>query len=355
MKFNLNGKTKIMIIVAVIIVIVVIIIPKSFGGSKSMYEEAIPPTVEVANPKMGNIELESALIGKIEPSKMESVYPEISGEVTSVKVKAGEIVSAGQVICTIENKKVDTAKINMQTAQISLSDAKAAMERAEVLYASGDISTQSYENTTNTLSKAQLSYESASNEYNNQSSYSNVTASTSGTVELCDVEVYDNVNAQTQLCVISGGSEKIVSFDATERVIKQMQIGDKVVVEKSGTKYDGTISEISTMVDQTSGLFKVKATFDLKVALATGTSAKVYVISDKVENVMIIPASAVYYENGQAIVYIYDKDKVHKVFVEVGISDEKNIEVISGLSNSDQIITTWSSELYEGAAVYGVN
>lgn len=355
MKGKFKGKAKVIIIAIVIILLAVAIVPRILEGRESEYEEATPPTVEVVQPKMGNIELTSSLIGTVEPSKVEEVYPEISGEVISVKVKAGQTVSAGQVVCTIENKQLDSTRISMETQQVTLSDAKTAMERAEALYANGAISTQSYEDAKNALSRAQLSYESAANEYNNQSSYSTVAASTSGLVEACDVEVYDNVSPQTKLCVISGGSEKVVSFDATERITKKMQVGDKLVLEKNGMKYEGTISEISTMVDETSGLFKVKATLDPKAALATGTSAKVYVTSDKVENVMIIPASAVYYENGKALVYTYEKGKAHKVFIEVGISDDKNIEVVTGLSNSDHVIATWSSELYEGASVNGVN
>ncbi|MBE6033466.1 MAG: efflux RND transporter periplasmic adaptor subunit [Clostridiales bacterium] len=355
MKGKIKGKMKIIIIAAVAIVLIAAIVPRLLDNREAAYEEATPPTVEIANPKIGDISLTSSLIGTVEPSEVEEVYPKISGEVTSVKVKAGQRISAGQVICTIENKQLDTVRIGMQTAQINLSDAKTAMERAEALYAGGDISTQSYEDTKNALSKAQLSYESAVNDYNNQSSYSTITASTSGLVEACDVEVYDNVSPQTKLCVISGGSEKVVAFDATERITKKMQVGDKLELEKNGTKYEGTVSEISTMVDAASGLFKVKATLDPKAALATGTSAKVYVTSDKVENVMIIPAGAVYYENGQALVYTYEKGKAHKVFIQVGISDDKNVQVISGLSNSDQVISTWSSELYEGASVNGIN
>lgn len=355
MKGKLKGKMKIIIIAIVIIMLAIAIVPRILEGRQSAYQEATPPTVEVVKPKLGNLELTSSLIGKVEPSKVEDIYAEISGQVTSVKVKAGQNVSAGQVICTIENKQLESTSIGLKTQQVTLSDAKTAMERAEALYAAGSISTQSYEDAKTALSRAQLSYESAVNDYNNQSSYSTITASISGLVESCDVEVYDNVNSQTKLCVISGGDDKVVSFDATERVTKNMKVGDKLSIEKGGTEYEGTISEVSTMVDQTSGLFKIKATIDSDAALATGTSATVHVICEKVENVMTIPADAVYYENGKALVYIYEKGKAHKVFIEVGISDDKNIEVVTGLTNSDQVIATWSSELYEGASVNGVN
>ncbi|QAT43850.1 efflux RND transporter periplasmic adaptor subunit [Aminipila luticellarii] len=355
MKGILKGKMKIIIIAVIILVIAAVAIPKILAARQSDYAEAAPPTVELANPATGNIELKSSLIGTVEPSNFEEIYPKISGEVTSVRVKAGQRVSAGQVICTIDNKMLNTASIGVQSAQVTLSDARTAMDRAEALYASGDISTQNYEAAQNALAKAQLAYESAANDYSNQSGYSTVTASISGLVESCDIDVYDNVGPQTKLCVISGGTDKVVSFDATERITRNMKVGDKLTVEKGGTKYEGTISEISTMVDQTSGLFKVKALIGSNAALATGTSATVNVITDKVQNVMTIPADAVYYEDGKALVYTYEKGKAHKVFIEVGISDDKNIEVISGLSSSDKVIATWSSELYEGAAVNGVN
>lgn len=355
MKINfqgkINGKVKVTAIVAVIALIAIIAVPRIMGGRETAYAEVQPPVVAVANPSTGSISRGSTLIGTVEPSKVEYVFPDISGEITSVKVKAGQKISAGQVICTIENKQLDSASISVQTAQVNLSDAKTAMERAQVLYEGGSISEESYENYKTTLSKAQLSYESAAIEYSNQSGYSSITAKTGGLVEVCDVEIYDNVSPQTQLCVISGSGEKVVTFDATEKIAKNAKVGDKITVEKSGIKYEGSVSEISTMVDQESGLFKIKATLGADADMATGSSVKVYVTSDKVENVMIIPGASVYYEDGEAVVYVYEEGIAHKVFIEIGISDEKNVEVKSGLKKTDKVITTWSAELYEGAKI----
>ncbi|MFV0517373.1 MAG: efflux RND transporter periplasmic adaptor subunit [Aminipila sp.] len=346
-KINLKN----IIVVIVFVVLVAILLTRFIGGEQNTYAEAQPPLVEVDMPKQGSISVGSSLIGTVEPSEVQYVMPEISGEVTSVKVKAGQKISAGQTICTIENKQQENARISMQTAQLNLSNAKSEMDRSEALYASGDISKQSYDDAKNALARAQLSYESSVNEYNNQSAYSTVTASISGVVESCDVEVFDKVTPQTQLCVIAGGGEKVVSFDATDIITKLMKIGDKIIVEKAGTKSEGTISEISTMVDESSGLFKIKASLSQDANLATGTSAKVYVTADKVSNAMIIPAMAVYYENGKAFVYLYEDGTAKKVPIEVGLSDDENIEVISGLNNRDRIVNTWSAELYDGARV----
>ena len=66
---------------------------------------------------------------------------------------------------------------------------------------------------------------------------------------------------------------------------------------------------------------------------------------------MTIPVDAVYYENGEPYVYTYSDGKVWQKFIEAGIFDSDILEVKSGLSMDDMVVTTWSSELYDGAEV----
>ena len=49
--------------------------------------------------------------------------------------------------------------------------------------------------------------------------------------------------------------------------------------------------------------------------------------------------------------YTYDNGEVHHLPVEVGIYDSVRAEILSGIDKEDLIITTWSSELLEGAKV----
>ena len=84
-------------------------------------------------------------------------------------------------------------------------------------------------------------------------------------------------------------------------------------------------------------------------SLISGSSVKLYITSDKAENVMTVPVDAVYYSNGEPYVYTYDNGTVHKVTVETGISDDEKMQILSGLSADNEVITTWDPELYEGA------
>ena len=320
---------------------------------KDVIEPVALPTVTLEKPEIGNIELYRGLTGTVEPADMVTVTPKLGGEVTELLVKPGDMVSEGQIICQIDTKQVDSSRIAMETAAVNMTDAQANLSRMQVLYQTGDISQQAYEQTVNAAQLAKLQYESAKLAYDTQVEYSSITAPIGGMVESTGVEVHDTVSAQNVICVISGEGSKAVSFAVTEKIIGGLQVGDEIRIEKNGSEYIGKISEVSTMVDQATGLFNVKASLDNAEALATGLSVKLYVISEKADNAVTIPVDAVYYEDGDPKVYIYsyDDNLVHKIDVETGVFDSERMEIKSGLSLEDNVIVTWSNELYEGASV----
>ena len=140
---------------------------------------------------------------------------------------------------------------------------------------------------------AQLQYDSAKIAYDNQVEFSSITAPISGKVESVSVEVHDNVGTQNIICVISGEGAKQVNFSVTERVVAGLHVGDTVIISKNGTDYEGTISEVSTKIDDATGLFNVKASLAGADALATSSRVKLTVVSEKAENVLTIPTDAV--------------------------------------------------------------
>ena len=69
-------------------------------------------------------------------------------------------------------------------------------------------------------------------------------------------------NGSAYFKVISGEGEQRVSFSVTERVAKNLSVGDEIRIEKDGAEYRGFITEVSGMVDAATGMFKVKASMD---------------------------------------------------------------------------------------------
>lgn len=327
-----------------------IIVPRALKP-KAVLEEAPVPVVEVERPQPGDIVLYRSLVGTVEPSDVVYIYPKAAGEITDVFVKAGDVVTEGQAICKIDTKQVDSARLSMESAKTALDNANANLARQQALFAAGDIASATFEQVELQAKSAQIQYDQAKLNYDYQMEFSNITAPIGGVVEQCDVEVHDNVAQQSLICVISGEGSKAITFSVTEKVVDQMQVGDGVTIEKNGKEYQGSVTEISSMIDAATGLFKIKASVEDGDALPTGSAVSLFVVSDRADHTMSIPVDAIYYSGGDAYVYTYDKGTVHHIPVEVGIYDSNRAQILSGITDSDQIITTWSSELLEGAQV----
>ena len=350
---------------AIIAVVVVLVLAAFFmrfkGGSKGgsgggpggMQDTQMDnvATVAAENPKIGTIERTTSTSGTVEASDVVYVYAKASGDVTGVNVSVGDMVTAGQLLCTINTEQVETAKNSMDSASVNLTEAQSNLSRMQLLYQGGDISDQEWEQYQNQAKTAQLNYESAKLNYDRQVEYSSVTAPISGKIETMDIDVYDYVNQQAQLCVISGEGDKRVSFYVSERVMSNLNQGDAMTIVKDGTTYDGVITDVSSMADESNGLFKIKAELPEANSLSTGSTVKVTVTSEHAENVMTVPVDAIYYDNGVGNVYVYQDGTVHKVEVEVGLYNTELAEIKSGLTADDLVISTWSSQLYEGSTV----
>ncbi len=321
------------------------------GGMDGMQQESQNTVVRAEEPETGSIYLTTELTGTVEPDDVVHVYAKASGDITAVYVKAGDTVTKGQVLFTIDTEQVANAKNSVDSAQVNLQKAQSDLARMQILYDGGDLSDQEYEQYTNAVKTAQLQYNSAKTSYDQQVSYSSVTAPISGKVESCSAEVYDRANMNGELCVISGEGEKKVTFYVTQRMLENLAVGDSLEVEKSGNTYNAVITEINTMVDDATGMFKVEAQLAEASDAATGSTVKLTVTTGKAENVMTIPVDAVYYSGGKAYVYLYEDGKAKKASIEVGINDDDYVEVTDGLSADDLVVSTWSNNLYEGADI----
>lgn len=347
-------KKKVLAIAGLVIIVAAaagIAVPRIMASNKKEIVAEVPPVVTVENPAVRNIELDSELVGTIEPDSIVYVTPLGSGEVTNVGVQTGDMVKQGQLLCVIDTKQVESSRITAETARISYEDAKKNLDRSSVLHAAGDMADADYQSLADKVEMARLQYENAKNGYKIQMESSQVTAPIAGRVESFNISLHDMVSPQTNLCVISGEGGKAVTFYVSERIVNGLKVGDKIKVEKNGTNHDAIITEVNTMIDQASGLFKVKASIPDGNTLATGSAVKLYVVSQRADGVLTVPVDCVYYEGGDAFIYTYVDGRLKKNPVTVGLADENYIEVKEGITASDQVITTWTSELYDGSTV----
>lgn len=350
----MSKKKVITIAVSVVLVAAAaaLIVSNVAGGKKEETVAEVPPVVSAEHPELRSIVVNTELIGTIEPDSIVYVTPKGAGEIISVNAQTGDQVTAGQLLCEIDTKQVEAARLTMETARVSYEDAKSNLDRYSVLHAAGDMAEADFQKLADNVELARLQYESAKLGYNLQLESSRVTAPISGRVESYNVKVHDMVPQQSQICVIAGaGDGKAVTFYASERIVEGLKVGDALTVVKNGVDHAASITEVSSMVDPQSGLFKVKASVPDGAALATGTSVKLQVVSQRADNVLTVPVDAVYYEGGAPYIYTYGDGVLHKNAVTVGIADNSYIEVKEGINAGDQVVTTWTTEFYDGSKV----
>ena len=112
------------IIGGVAVVALCLVVGKKLMTPKQFAQGVSDPVVVAENPEIRDIELTSGLVGSVEPEDVVYVYPKAGGDVTAVNVQAGDTVKAGQLLCVIDTKQVESAKSSLDSAQLALRQAQ---------------------------------------------------------------------------------------------------------------------------------------------------------------------------------------------------------------------------------------
>jgi HlyD family secretion protein len=108
-------------------------------------------------------------------------------------------------------------------------------------------------------------------------------------------------------------------------------------------RFSGTVNAIGVLATDNAGgggekYFQVTVVMSGEdVRLRPGMTARVYIHTDAVKNVLAVPTYAVFNEGGRKVCYLYRGGDLIKRDVKVGRQNEDVIEIVSGLSNGDRI------------------
>ena len=258
---------------------------------------------------------------------------------------------------SILSQQIAEMEKSIWQAQMSLNTAETSMKAAQDSYDMMDSSIEEAKNTNlddtkkqldNSLSLAKLGVESAELVL----SYYDVTSPISGTVISKAVAVNGFATSSQPSYIIANNDSMTVTFFVSESVKNTLINGASLEVERNGVVFEGSITEVGNAVNQQTGLFQVKGiVYANGEELPSGVSVKLKVETYRAEDAFIIPYDAVYYESDGAYVYVMKDGVAVKTVVATGIFDDTNIEIISGLYLEDQVITSWSPRLIDGALV----
>ena len=314
------------------------------------------PTVTCISMEKSDIAVKEELLGEISAKEQFRLLSKISGEVLEIDKENGSEVKKGERIALLDNQKqIDAAKYSVEQAKAQAQVTRDSRDRLAKLKESGDISVQDFEAADAQAKAAEAQVKAAKLNYDTQVEFSEITAPADGILQNSILVKGAFIPQGTQLATLMGVGAQQVLFSATEELVKNLSVGQSIMLEKGKESYPGTITEISSVLLPETGLFPVKAEVE-NTDFPEGSKAKISLTKDSRTSVNILPLNVLYYENGEAFVYVFEgtdgnEGLLRKKKVELGLSGEESAEILSGLSDRDKVVSSWNNEMFDGAKV----
>lgn len=344
--------------IAILIVLSVLsfFIVRRIMKPKEEVEGKALPTVTCISMEKGDIAVKEELLGQISAKEQFRLLSKISGEVLEIDKENGSEVKKGERIALLDNQKqIDAAKYSLEQAKAQAQVTRDSRDRLSTLKESGDISVQDFEAADAQAKAAEAQAKAAKLNYDTQVEFSEITAPADGILQNSILVKGAFIPQGTQLATLMGAGTQQVLFSATEELVKNLSVGQSIMLEKGKESYPGTITEISSVLLPETGLFPVKGEVE-NTDFPEGSKAKISLTKDSRTSVNTLPLNVLYYENGEAFVYVFEgtdgnEGLLRKKKVELGLSGEESAEILSGLSEEDKVVSSWNNEMFDGAKV----
>ena len=358
-------------------------------GGKETVEE-VPPAgtaVQVVTVTQGSIATENKVSGKISADNESTIMVATSAKCTAVYANAGDEVSAGDVICTLDlgstlssynaatisynssvqsyqdQKAVFDAQINLY--QKNVDDLKALFEigaASQVEIDQAELQLKSAIATRNsTLSQLEAGMQSAksnveqlSTALENVDSKGNVIAPISGTLVTMNAVENSFVSTSMPVAVIDGADQMKVVVSVSETLVPKLAAGDTadVYISSIDQSFTATIRSVERAANVQIKLYTVTLGIPADVAgLLSGMFADVTFHTDVSENTIVVPTEAILTSNDVQYDYVVEDDTARYVEVTTGLTGSGVTEITSGLTEGVQLVVVGQAYLADGDPV----
>ena len=331
---------------------------------KSNSKSAI--TYETKNPFTANIEKKTVATGKVIPEDEIEIKPQISGIIEKIYLEEGAQVKAGDLIAVIKvvpnEQSLNQARGRVRNAEIELSNTEIEYKRNKAIFDKGVISSQDF----NVL---QLRYDQAIQELDNaradyqiirrgsaggsSSANTNIRATVAGTLLEIPVREGDqviqsnNFNDGTTIATIADLGKMIFEGKVDEGEVGKLEIGMPLEISLGAIedeKFEAKLKFIAPKGIEESGAVQFKIEGDVVVEgdfmIRAGYSANASLVLEKKDSVMVIPEALLQFDKETDEPYVevaVGDQKFERKEVEIGISDGVNVEIISGITEEDEV------------------
>lgn len=299
------------------------------------------PLVRLETVKTQEVEQIQEFTATVEANVVNNIAPSMSLRINDILVEVGDHVRKGQVLAQMD-------KTNLLQSQTQLENIQLEYDRAFELYKVGGASKQSLDAQKTQLDVAKTAYE-------NLKENTRLVSPIDGIVTARNYDSGDMIGGEPVVTIEQMSPVKLlvnVSESFYTRVKKGMDVNVKVEVYGDEI-FQGKVSLIYPTVDPQTRTFPVEIKLpnkDLKVR--PGMFARV-TMNFGTQNHVVAPDLSIIKQagSGDRYIYVYKDGKVSYNKVLLGRRMDDKYEIISGVSDGDQVVVAGQSRLTNGAEV----
>jgi HlyD family secretion protein len=332
-----------------------------------LYEksQAKPVVYETTTAFKTNIVKKTVATGSVVPRKEIEIKPTVSGIIEELYVEEGAMIKKGDLIAKVriipDMVNLNNAESRVNRAKISLENAEINFKRQKELYKQNVIPKTDFETYELQFSNAKEELESAENnlalikegqtKQSGQTTNTLIRSTIDGMALSIPVEIGNSViesntfNEGTTIAIIADMGEMVFEGKVDESEVGKISAGMDLILTIGAindVRFHAILEHISPKGVEENGAiqFEIKADVDLidTVFVRAGYSANADIVLDKRDSVLAISEALLQFINDSTFVEVEKEPQVfEKIYIETGLSDGINIEVLSGLTKEDKI------------------
>tara|TARA_R110001599_G_scaffold107855_1_gene270633 strand:+ start:12555 stop:13580 length:1026 start_codon:yes stop_codon:yes gene_type:complete len=312
---------------------------------ESLRKQVQPTEVKVATAEYRPFEFLVSATGTIESEYELEIIFETSGYLEKLSIENGQRVKKGQVIGQLQNEK----------EKFAIEKAQAAYNKALVQYTDDSLGYSKH----NEVMLRNLSLKSGlvDAEINLREAQINlentiIKAPSDGIIVDLELKEGSLVSAGKVLCSIYDGKNLTLTAKILEPdfgFVKTGLIADVFPLARRDQSFVAKVSEINPRVDEF-GMVQIELKLNQTDGLLPGMHANAIVRVPQALHI-IVPREAVVIKQGKSVIFTVVNGLSQWKYVEIGLDNGTDVEVLDGLQDGDQVVLTNNIQLAHEAKV----
>lgn len=309
----------------------------------------MPPTlVEASRPRVESISETLTAVGTLRAEEAITVRPEVAGRIEAVLFDEGQKVARGAPLFRLDASLVQA---DVAEAQANASNSERELRRAQELsqrklIAQADVDTR----------RAQAAVDGAKlASSRTRLGKTEIRAAFAGTTGLRKVSPGEYVTIGDALVDLVALDTLKLDFSLPEVYLGRFRPGQKIgiTVDAQGTKrFDGEVYAVAPQVDLATRSVTLRAHVpNADGSLFPGQFAKVALEIGSRENALLVPEQALWPQGDKQQVYIIRNGKAELIEVKTGLRKPGFVEIASGITANDEVISAGQMKIGPGAKV----